>query len=316
MVLFFLAATIGTVSAACKDNDVQQYLSLKTKTKKSCAMPGGDSGLWSDVCAANDCPTFGKNNKQSCKKHCTENIKCNFFGGTPALGCTFYEDCETESETDVFTSTTTTYRKVCKTETGGGDDDEEADPTPSNPPTEVPPEPSVCSGPERPTGSMTKRCVKCLTLLKYTSESCEFDSSDNFCKASGMAAKAVTDPANCPVKGANKKRPGGSPTTLPEMCGGDECCVRGKAKGAAIRQSAKGVLPKVFTQDADNEYECAAACTDDCEWWTYNKTEDTCVLYKTSKKKEASAPTGNKSKNSKRYISGDSECEPMAPDRR
>jgi len=306
MVLFFLAATIGTVSAACKDNDVQQYLSLKTKTKKSCAMPDGGSGLWSDVCSANDCPEFGKNNKQSCKKYCTANIKCNFFGGTPALGCTFYEDCETESETDVFPSTTTTYRKVCKT----------ADPTPTNPPT-PPPVPSVCSGPERPKGSMEKRCEKCLSNPKYTSKSCEFDSSDMNCKASGMAAKAVTDPANCPVKGANKKRPGGSPTTLPEMCGGDECCVRGKAKGAAILQSEKGDRPKVFKLAAANEYECAAACTGDCEWWTFDKKKPaTCVLFKTSKKKTASAPTGNKSKNSKRYISGDDECKPTAPERR
>jgi len=168
---------------------------------------------------------------------------------------------------------------------------------------------------------MVKRCDKCLNDAKYTSENCEFDQKDNKCKAAGMAMNAVTDndPANCPAKGANKRRPGGSPTTLPEMCGGDGCCVRGKAKGAAILLSAKGVRPKLYLRVAANEFECAAMCTDDCEWWTYDKKKrmpdfpnGACVLYKTSSNgnKTAGAPTGAKNASSKRYISGDNECKP------
>lgn len=160
----------------------------------------------------------------------------------------------------------------------------------------------VCSEPG-PTGSMVRRCQKCLTLQKFTEAGCVFDGDDLSCKQAGDAGSPISDAANCPTPGANKKT---TPPPAPTICDGDGCCVFGKAKGVAIDQDPPN---KLYKSSAASEFECAALCEDGCQYWSFDTKMSTCQLWKDGKTKMAGPPT----KASQRFISGDKMCEPTPP---
>jgi len=158
----------------------------------------------------------------------------------------------------------------------------------------------VCSEPG-PTGSMVRRCQKCLSLEKFTEAGCVFDGDDLSCKRSGDATSPISDPANCPSPGANKKT---TPPPAPTICDGDGCCQFGKAKGVAIDQNPPN---KLYKASADDEFQCALACaTFSCEYWSFDTKDETCQLWGNGRTKMAGPPT----KPAQRFISGAKTCRP------
>jgi len=157
---------------------------------------------------------------------------------------------------------------------------------------------------------MVQRCKKCVTLQKFTDAGCEFDADDYSCKAPGMATSPVTSQENCPAKGGNLQTKFKTVTQAPPSgpCGGDECCVLGKAQGAAIDQDRP---KRLLHKPQPDEFACAASCTKTCKWWTFDMKEKLCTLWRDGRsgRKVAGAPKRTP-KSGARFVSGPNSCKP------